>query len=409
MAAEKWRSIVITHPDYYEDEDEAIIRLLEAGLTVHVRKPTWDADRLAALLLKIPPYLHPQMRLHSHFELLDEFPMLGGVHLNSRWPQAPQAARNVSRSCHTLEELADADRYEYVFLSPIFDSISKDGYTSRFDLSTLAPHLRGRRVIALGGVRPQDFRRLQQAGFTGAAVLGYMWQCYDFGDEALHRHMICKHTALLNDFRLQFITHAPDARTTADQALSAVRGGCRWVQVRMKEVPDQCAFAVHYISGLKTSRFMPLIVDDHVALARCFGIGVHLGRGDMSPIEARRQLGEAAIIGATAHSLDEVMEIVRNGVADYIGLGPFRDTTTKRVSAPTLGIEGVRNIIAQVRKMGAQLPIVVIGGIRAEDVPQIMAAGADGVAVSGAIINNDDPVAATQEFIFKLNQCAQRK
>lgn len=154
---------------------------------------------------------------------------------------------------------------------------------------------------------------------------------------------------------------------------------------------------------------MPLIVDDHVALARCFGIGVHLGRGDMSPIEARRQLGEAAIIGATAHSLDEVMEIVRNGVADYIGLGPFRDTTTKRVSAPTLGIEGVRNIIAQVRKMGAQLPIVVIGGIRAEDVPQIMAAGADGVAVSGAIINNDDPVAATQEFIFKLNQCAQRK
>lgn len=406
MEADRWRTIVITAPGDVADEAGQLLCLLEAGITVHIRKPEWDARRVRDLLLCIPPLYHPQLRLHSHFELLEQFPLIGGVHLNSRCPVAPKGVEHISRSCHSLKELEDVDGYDYVFLSPIYDSISKTGYRSHFDLADLAPHLRGKRVVALGGVRPENFCELRQAGFSGAAMLGYVWEGVERDDpECLideRLAMIAKHRALAADIGLQFITNAPTPEEGVRQAFDAMAGGCRWVQIRFKDNPQAALSAAEMLYYPMENGQCTVVVDDYPEAATLLRCGVHLGRGDMPPTRARTLIGPDHIIGATAHTAGEALEIVRQGAADYIGLGPLRHTDTKRVEAPVLGLEGVRSIIAQVRSAGAHIPIVVIGGVTPRDVPALLEAGAAGVAVSGAIAGAADPVAATREFINAL-------
>ena len=118
-----WLTVAVTAPDHVDGEAWRILRLLTSGAAdiVHVRKPGWDRQRLRDLLLDIHEDLHPRLRLHDHFELLDTFPRIGGVHLNSRNPRAPSGARCVSKSCHSPEELDKDDGCDYLFLSPVFD------------------------------------------------------------------------------------------------------------------------------------------------------------------------------------------------------------------------------------------------------------------------------------------------
>lgn len=191
---ENFKIIVITDPDSVNGEAEKITRLLEAGVDfVHIRKPAWTLQEVKALVEDIPYPLRRRLKLHGHFALLHEL-TLGGVHLNSRCPEAPAAAKSVSKSCHSLAEVEeamakraadDAAELDYATLSPIFDSISKEGYKARFDLDSVAPQLRGKRVVALGGVTPEAFDLLREKGFCGAALLGYIWRG-DF-DSALEK------------------------------------------------------------------------------------------------------------------------------------------------------------------------------------------------------------------------------
>lgn len=170
------------YPGIAEIANEAlrITSKLEDGVVdlIHLRKPEWSKDELASLIEQIPTELHSRLKLHDHFSLLNRFD-LGGVHLNSRNPVPPANARSVSRSLHSVQELAETcgTCYDYVTLSPIFDSISKSGYESKFpaDLSLLSPLLRGKNVVALGGVTPERFAELEKAGFYGAAMLGALW------------------------------------------------------------------------------------------------------------------------------------------------------------------------------------------------------------------------------------------
>lgn len=174
---ENFKVIVITSPGTVEGEAEKIARLLEAGVDyVHIRKPDWSARDVLTLVEDIPYRLRRRLKLHGHFQLLDGI-TLGGVHLNGRNPSAPATAHAVSKSCHTLDEVEKAaeDCYEYVTLSPIFDSISKPGYSAGFDLGTIADKIRGKKVVALGGVTPAQFLSLRQQEFAGAALLGYVW------------------------------------------------------------------------------------------------------------------------------------------------------------------------------------------------------------------------------------------
>lgn len=183
----------------------------------------------------------------------------------------------------------------------------------------------------------------------------------------------------------------------------ALEGGCRWVQLRMKEASEEEIIAI----GLKVRKLCnqyqaTFIIDDHVELVQAVGAdGVHLGKKDMPVAQARAILGNDYIIGGTANTFDDVRMHYEGG-ANYVGCGPFRFTTTKKGLAPILGIEGYQQIIRQMQEAGIHLPVVAIGGITAADIPAILTTGVTDIALSGTILNASDPVNKTKEIISKI-------
>lgn len=172
---EKFLIIVITSDKTVDDEAKKIEALLRNGVDIiHLRKPDWSLREVRDLIESIDYRYRNRIRLHGHFELLNEM-NLGGVHLNHRNPVAPATAKAVSRSFHSVDELESTAEFDYVTLSPIFDSISKSGYASRFDFGSIGDNIIGRRVVALGGVTADAFLSLYEKGFIGAALLGYIW------------------------------------------------------------------------------------------------------------------------------------------------------------------------------------------------------------------------------------------
>ncbi len=204
----------------------------------------------------------------------------------------------------------------------------------------------------------------------------------------------------MKNFRLQLITNGYSAEDYISGAASALDSGCRWIQLRMKNAESDAIVAVgRKLAGLCRKYGATFIIDDHVELVDSIGAdGVHLGKNDMAVDEARQILGNEKIIGATANTIDDLRRASRLG-ADYAGLGPFRFTTTKKNLSPVLGTDGYRNILNLCRREGLSLPIVAIGGITVDDIPDIMAAGVDGIAISGAILKNADPAAATKTIM----------
>lgn len=174
------RIIVISAPDFLPGEAEAVTALLDAGAwRVHVRKPGAHADDVSALLEAVPERYYSRISLHDCHDLALRYG-LGGVHLNSRNPVPPSGfAGLISCSCHSFEELGRyAGQCDYMFLSPVFDSISKRGYSSHFSLEDIKSKsgIVNDRVFALGGVSADSIGLLPDAGFGGAAVLGYIWE-----------------------------------------------------------------------------------------------------------------------------------------------------------------------------------------------------------------------------------------
>ena len=193
---------------------------------------------------------------------------------------------------------------------------------------------------------------------------------------------------------IQFISHYTDQYSYLDSIRLALEGGCRWVQLRMKDASIHDFLRIgKEVRRLCDSYQATFILDDHVELVRELGAdGVHLGKKDMPVAEARKTLGNDCIIGGTANTFDDV-KMHYEASANYIGCGPFRVTTTKQGLAPVLGLEGYRSIIAQMSAEGIDLPMVAIGGITAEDIPAIMQTGVSGIALSGAVLRAADPVA----------------
>ena len=193
---------------------------------------------------------------------------------------------------------------------------------------------------------------------------------------------------------IQFISHYTDQYSYLDAIRLALEGGCRWVQLRMKDASIHDFLSIgKEVRRLCDSYQATFILDDHVELVRELGAdGVHLGKKDMPVAEARKILGNDCIIGGTANTFDDV-KMHYEASANYIGCGPFRFTTTKQGLAPVLGLEGYRSIIAQMSAEGINLPMVAIGGITAEDIPAIMQTGVSGIALSGAVLRAADPVA----------------
>lgn len=202
---------------------------------------------------------------------------------------------------------------------------------------------------------------------------------------------------------IQFITHSNERYDHVEGAKLALQGGCRWIQLRMKDAME-IAFlrAAKKIRRLCDEYHATFILDDHVEWVGLTGAdGVHLGKNDMPVDEARKMLGRNRIIGGTANTFEDVERLSRQG-ADYIGCGPFRFTTTKKNLSPVLGLEGYRSITAQMKAHDIQLPIVAIGGILHQDIPAIMQTGVTGIAVSGAILNAENPVEEMRLFISAM-------
>ena len=202
---------------------------------------------------------------------------------------------------------------------------------------------------------------------------------------------------------LQFITHFNDKYTYIDSARLALEGGCRWIQLRMKDASyEEIKATALTLQSLCRQYHATFIIDDNVALVKEIQAdGVHLGKNDMPIAQARLVLGNDYIIGGTANTFSDVLQHYQAG-ANYIGCGPFRFTTTKKNLSPILGLDGYSNIIRQMKEHHITLPIVAIGGITYEDIPSIMQTGVTGIALSGTILNSDHPVEETKRILSRL-------
>lgn len=175
-------TIVITLPYFFDGEAEQIVQLLHSSVDlIHIRKPESKAEELERLIMSIPSEYYPRLVLHDHHELAMKY-HLHGVHLNGRNPQPPQGWEgSVSKSCHSLEEVKEwKGKCDYVSLSPIFDSISKQGYHAAFSSTEIEEASRqgiiDKKVLALGGVTFNKIDDVLRMGFGGGMILGDAWK-----------------------------------------------------------------------------------------------------------------------------------------------------------------------------------------------------------------------------------------
>ena len=209
----------------------------------------------------------------------------------------------------------------------------------------------------------------------------------------------------LDSFQLQFISHQNEKMTYLDGIREALAGGCKWIQLRMKGATDEevrpIALKVKEWCKEQNATFL---IDDRVQLVKEVGAdGVPLGKNDMPIAEARKILGDDFIIGGTANTFEDV-KAHYEADADYIGCGPFRFTTTKEKLSPILGLEGYHEIIQKMKAENIDIPIVAIGGITKEDIPDIMKTGINGIALSGSILNAKDPASETHDIMEKMKE-----
>lgn len=192
---------------------------------------------------------------------------------------------------------------------------------------------------------------------------------------------------------IQFISHFTEQHTYLDSIRLALEGGIKWVQLRMKDATEDEIISIGTEARKLCDQYgATFIIDDHVELVhKLKADGVHLGKNDMPIAEARNILGKDIIIGGTANTFEDIAAHYQ-ATANYIGCGPFRFTTTKKGLSPTLGLEGYRSIMTKVKEAGINIPVVAIGGITAEDIPDIMQTGISGIALSGAILRAENPI-----------------
>ena len=204
---------------------------------------------------------------------------------------------------------------------------------------------------------------------------------------------------------LLFISHQTEKYDYLQSVAIALQGGCQQIQLRMKDaLIGEVEKTAIQAKALCDDYGAVLYVNDYVEV--CLNVkatGIHLGKSDMPPSEARIILGEKFIIGGTANTFDDIRFLSGQGV-DYIGLGPFRFTATKKNLSPVLGLEGYRNILRLCAENDIHLPILAIGGITCDDIPDIMKTGVAGIALSSTILNAVNPIEETKKIIDIMNK-----
>ena len=198
---------------------------------------------------------------------------------------------------------------------------------------------------------------------------------------------------------LYFLTMDDGPLDHLQQVEAACKAGIRWIQLRMKQ-----AGADEFLETAQAARKIcdiagcALIINDRVEIAaRVKADGVHLGKFDMPPGEARRLLGDDFVIGATANTAQDIREHYQAG-ADYVGLGPYRFTTTKKNLSPILGLEGYQRIMEELRQDSIEIPVIAIGGIGTADMPILLQTGVQGIAFSGLLLQAGDKEATVRSM-----------
>ena len=222
----------------------------------------------------------------------------------------------------------------------------------------------------------------------------------------------------LQNIHLQFITHYTEKCSYIDSAKIALEGGCRWIQLRMKDVSE--TILEHHaliIQEMCKEYGATFIIDDNVFLAKKINAdGVHLGKNDMPITEARRILGDDYIIGATVNIFEDILKItnslsstanIQRPMVNYFGCGPFRFTQTKQKLSPILGIEGYKEIVKKKLEQNIDIPIVAIGGISNADIPHILETGIDGIALSSSILRAENPIEEMKNIVSTIKKLKQ--
>ncbi len=192
--------ILMSKPDFFVEEHQILNALFEEGLDIlHIRKPYSEPVYSERLLSLIPEEYRKRIIVHDHFYLKNEY-KLKGIHLNPRNLEIPSNYKgHISFSCHNFDEVKEnKKKYDYVFLSPIFDSISKDDYKSAFTHQELVEQSKkkviDKKVIALGGVDLDNIQRLKDYGFGGVVLTGTIWNRFNL-------HSTQDFKDLINHFR----------------------------------------------------------------------------------------------------------------------------------------------------------------------------------------------------------------
>ncbi|WP_299222538.1 thiamine phosphate synthase [uncultured Aquimarina sp.] len=206
--------------------------------------------------------------------------------------------------------------------------------------------------------------------------------------------------------KLHYISQGNSPKEHVENIQKACTSGAELVQLRLKGISEKKLLKFAKEAREITAHFQTrLIINDHYKIAKeVKADGVHLGKTDSCPTIVRPYLYTWQIIGGTANTLQDCETLINKEV-DYIGLGPFRFTTTKDNLSPVLGISGYTSIIEALK---TKTPIIGIGGITTEDVTYILKTGVSGIAVSGEITRDFNTIRTFNELLNASSTKEQR-
>ncbi|WP_298476155.1 thiamine phosphate synthase [uncultured Maribacter sp.] len=206
--------------------------------------------------------------------------------------------------------------------------------------------------------------------------------------------------------KLYYISQGATVKEHLENIQKACQSGAELVQLRLKNVSEKKILKAAEQAREITSHFQTrLIINDHYKIAKKVKAdGVHLGKEDTCPKEARKHLYSWQIIGGTANTLQDCEALIEKEV-DYIGLGPYRFTTTKKNLSPVLGILGYQGILDVLK---TNTPIIAIGGILVDDVKEILETGISGIAISGEITQDFNKIGEFHKLLNTGSALEQR-
>ncbi|GAC1381889.1 MAG: thiamine phosphate synthase [Ginsengibacter sp.] len=204
--------------------------------------------------------------------------------------------------------------------------------------------------------------------------------------------------------KLQYISQGVSKQEQLDNIKSVLDAGGEWIQLRFKNADEKLLTqTANEIMMLKDRYSFTFIINDFAFIAKTVNAdGVHLGLEDMQLLTARNIVGDKKIIGGTANTIDHVVQRIKEG-CNYIGLGPFRFTTTKQNLSPVLGFGGYQGILQVLQENKHKTPVFAIGGITVNDLPGLVNAGIYGVAVSGLLTNEKEKSKIIEQINTILN------